>query len=263
MLHFPRVARIVELHLLLAVLAVPVALRAQPLDAQWPTALGDPGGMRYSDLDQITPVNVRGLKVKWIYRHADFRSGWPESDVKGTVFEATPILADGRLIFSTPYNRVIALDPESGRELWTYDPKIDLDRRYPNKMVSRGVAFWHDAARDDMACSGRVLLTTLDARLIALDVQTGLPCADFGTNGRVDLTQGIEGLVDPWEYNMTSPPAVAGDRIVVGSSIADMIRRIQPSGVVRAFDARSGALVWRFDTVARPGDAAAATWEGE
>ncbi len=241
--------------------ATSVAYAQQPVDAQWPTALGNPGGMRYSDLNDITRDNVRGLQVKWTYRHTDFRSGWPESMVKGTAFEATPILADGRLIFPTPFNRVIALDPQTGRELWTYDPQIDLDRRYPNKMVSRGVAFWRDAARPGSACAGRIFLATLDARLIALDVTTGRPCADFGTSGQIDLTHGIEGLVDPWEYNVTSSPAVVGDFIVVGSSIADMIRRIQPSGAVRAFDARNGKLVWRFDTIPRSGDPAVETWE--
>ncbi len=237
------------------------AALAQPLDHQWPTVLGDRGGMRYSSLDQITRANVPSLKVKWTYRHPDFRSGWPENEVKGTAFEATPILVDGRLIFSTPYNRVIALDRESGRELWSYDPRIDLDRRYPNKMVSRGVAYWRSATRDNERCAGRVFLTTLDARLIALDIADGGLCTDFGTKGQIDLTQGIEGIVDPWEFNMTSPATVVGDRVIVGSSIADMIRGVQPAGAVRAFDVRTGNLSWRFETIPKAGDQAAATRE--
>lgn len=108
---------------------------------QWPTVAGEAGGTRYSALGQIDPSNVARLQPRWSYRHRDFRSGWPETDVKGTVFEATPILAHGKLIFSTPFNRVIALDPESGRELWSFDPRIDLRRRYPKKMVSRGIAY--------------------------------------------------------------------------------------------------------------------------
>jgi quinoprotein glucose dehydrogenase len=91
---------------------------------QWPTVLGDAGGTRFSPLTAIHRGNVGRLQVKWTYRHGDYRSGWPETDVKGTVFEATPILVAGRLVFSTPFNRVIALDPETGRELWTFDPKM-------------------------------------------------------------------------------------------------------------------------------------------
>jgi quinoprotein glucose dehydrogenase len=232
--------------------------RAAP-EEQWPTVLGDPGGTRFSALTQINRGNVSRLKIKWTYRHGDYRSGWPQTDVKGTVFEATPIVADGKLIFSTPFNRVIALDPQTGRELWTFDPKIDKGRRYANKMVSRGVAFWHDRAATP-ECASRVFATTLDARLIALDADSGVPCATFGAGGTVNLLDGIEGIVDPWEYNVTSPPTVVGDSVVVGSSIVDLVRRIQPAGAVRAFDARTGKLLWRFDTIPRAGQEGSETW---
>ena len=228
----------------------------------WPTTLGDAGGTRYSPLSDINRETVGRLEVRWTYRHPDFRSGWPETDVKGTVFEATPILADGRLLLSTPFNRVIALDPQTGRELWTFDPKIDLYRRYPNKMVSRGVAYWRGSESNE-TCAARVFLATLDARLIALDAVTGKPCDDFGRAGTVDLLDGIEGIVDPWEYGLTSPATVVGDSVIVGSSIADIIRRIQPSGAVRAFDARSGRLLWRFNTIPQDGEAGIQTWEDE
>ena len=229
---------------------------------QWPTAAGDPGGTRYSALTQIDRTNVARLNPRWTYRHPDFRTGWPETDLKGTVFEATPILADGKLIFSTPFNRVIALDPQTGRELWSFDPRIDLRRRYPNKMVSRGVAYWRAGAKD-AECAARVFLTTLDARLIALDAQSGRPCTDFGERGTVDLLSGIEHLVDPWEYSATSPVTVVGNSVVVGSSVVDLIRRIQPSGAVRAFDARTGTLLWRFNTIPRAGEAGVETWEAQ
>jgi quinoprotein glucose dehydrogenase len=261
-----RLARRALAVLLLPATAAPAADPVLPdsaaFDAQWPTTLGDSGGQRWSPLDTIDRSNVGRLAVRWTYRHPDFRSGWPETEVKGTAFEATPILAQGRLIFSTPYSRVVALDPRTGRELWTFDPRIDLGRRYPNKMVSRGVAYWRDPQPAAGACAGRIFLATLDARLIALDAASGRPCRDFGENGTVDLLRGIEGIVDPWEYNVTSPPAIAGDRVIVGASIVDLIRRIQPSGAVRAFDARSGRLVWRFDTIARDAQPGTETWEG-
>ena len=245
-----------------SVLAGACALPAGIASGDWPATLGDPGGMRYSPLTDIDRGNVQRLAVAWTYRHVDFRSGWPESEVKGTAFEATPILAGGRLLLSTPFNRVIALDPASGRELWSFDPKIDLGRRYPNKMVSRGVAYWHGANGRGGACAGRVFLTTLDARLIALDAASGKPCAGFGRGGTVHLLDGIEGIVDSWEYGLTSPATVVGDSVVIGSSVVDIIRRIQPSGAVRAFDARSGRLLWRFNTIPRAGEAGAQTWEG-
>jgi quinoprotein glucose dehydrogenase len=113
-----RSARAVLVVLLLSIARSPGADPALPdftgLDAQWPTVLGDPGGLRRSPLDGIHRGNVHRLAVRWTYRHDDFRSGWPETDVKGTAFEATPILAQGKLVFSTPYNRVIALDPRTG-----------------------------------------------------------------------------------------------------------------------------------------------------
>jgi glucose dehydrogenase len=129
-------------------------------------------------------------------------------------------------------------------------------------MVSRGVAFWQDPQRAQGTCTARIFLATLDARLIALDAADGRPCREFGEAGTIDLLRGVEGVVDPWEYNVTSPPAIAGDRVIVGASIVDIIRRIQPSGAVRAFDARSGRLAWRFDTIPRDQQPGVETWEG-
>jgi quinoprotein glucose dehydrogenase len=226
--------------------------------ASWPITGGDPGGMRYSLLTDINRANVATLQVAWTYRHGDYRSGWPDL-FKGTAFQSTPIVVDGRLIFTTPYNRVIALDPETGRELWTFDPQINKGRRFGNLMINRGVAYWRDPHATGQ-CASRVFFGTLDARLIALDVASGEPCADFGTDGTVDLLDGIEHLVDPWEYNVTSPPTVFGDNVIVGSSIADEVRRIQPSGAVRAYHARTGALVWRFNTIPQNEEFGADTW---
>jgi quinoprotein glucose dehydrogenase len=230
--------------------------------ADWPVTGGDPGAARYSPLADIDTTNVRQLRVAWVYRHGDVRSGGilPDRDLKGTAFEATPIVVDGRLIFTTPFNRVVALDPETGRELWTFDPRIDKGRRFANMLINRGVAYWRDTVGHS-ACVRRVFLGTLDARLIAIDAVTGRPCGDFGSAGTVNLLAGVENVVDTWEYNVTSPPTVVGDVIVVGSSIADITRRIQPSGVVRAFDARSGRLLWRFNTIPKAGEIGNETWQ--
>jgi quinoprotein glucose dehydrogenase len=224
----------------------------------WPVAAGDDGATRYSPLSEIDRSNVARLEVAWSYRHGDVRSGWPDP-FKGTAFEASPIVVDGRLIFPTPFDRVIALDPETGRELWTFDPQIDKSRRFGNLMVNRGVAYWHSRFEGG-TCTRRVFLATLDARLISLDAATGRRCEDFGRSGEVDLLEGIENVTDPWEYNETSPPTVVGDVVILGSSICDEIRRIQASGAVRAYDARSGRLVWRFDPIPRDGQRGAETW---
>lgn len=204
------------------------------------------------------------LQVAWIHHHGDFRSGGflPDKYLKGTAFEATPFVLEGRLIFTTPFNRVVALDPGTGAELWTFDPQIDKDRRFANMLINRGVAYWRDPNAEG-SCASRVFLGTLDARLIALDVKMGKPCPDFGKAGTVNLLDGIEHLVDPWEYNVTSPPTIVGDCVIVGSSIADITRRIQPSGAVRAYHARTGALVWRFNTIPQAGEYGNETWENE
>lgn len=248
--------------LLSLVLVLHGAARAASLPAtEWPVTGGDPGGMRYSALTDINRTNVAQLQVAWTYRHGDYRSGWPDP-FKGTTFESTPVVVEGRLIFTTPYNRVIALDPETGKELWTFDPRIDKGRRFANLLVNRGVAYWQDPATQGL-CASRVFLGTLDARLIALDASTGKRCAGFGASGEVNLLDGIEHVVDPWEYNVTSPPTVVGENVIVGSSLADEVRRVQPSGAVRAYNARTGALVWRFNTIPQGNETGADTWEHE
>ena len=190
------------------VLFLCVALSARSSEVstsgEWPVPAGDAGAQRYSPLTDINRRNVSQLKIAWTYRHGDYRSGWPDP-FKGTAFEASPIVVDNRLVFSTPFNRVIALDPETGRELWLFDPKIDKSRRFANLMVNRGVAFWRDGDRVG-DCAKRVFLATLDARLIALDFATGQRCADFGIRGEINLLDGIEHVVDDWEFNVTHRP---------------------------------------------------------
>jgi quinoprotein glucose dehydrogenase len=232
--------------------------------ADWPVTEGAPGGGRHSPLADIDRGNVDRLEVAWSYRHGDFRDSFLPFDEKSTAtaFEATPIVVENRLIFPTPYNRVIAIDPETGAELWVFDPEVDTWRLHPNMLISRGVTWWRDPGATG-ACASRIFVGTLDARLIALDAATGRPCPGFGTQGQIDLTDGIEPLVDPYEYAVTSPPVVAGGLVIVGSAIADIVRRHQPAGAVRAFDARTGRLAWRFDTIPRAGEVGASTWEKE
>ena len=212
----------------------------------WPSYGHDAGGMRYSPLTQITRENVAQLKVAWVFHTGDISDG--SDGRKRSGFETTPLMVDGMLYLTTPFNRVIALDPESGVQRWAYDPKTDLDGDYGDGLINRGVSTWLDPARPaGKPCHRRIFEATLDARLIALDAATGAPCEDFGKNGQVSLRD-VPRYRDGW-YHMTSPPAVIDDLVVVGSAIDDNSRVDMPSGVVRAFDARSGALRWSWDPI--------------
>ena len=146
--------------------------------------------------------------------------------------------------------RVSALDPVSGRQRWAFDPKIDMGWQSGDGLINRGLATWFDSNRArGAACRRRLFEATVDARLIAVDAATGRACADFGTNGEVSLRD-VPAFRPGW-YHMTSPPVVIDDVVVVGSAIDDNARVDMPSGVVRAFDARTGVLRWSWDPMAR------------
>ncbi len=230
--------------------------------AGWSYYGGDQGGHRYSPLTQIAPDNVFALEVAWTYRSGDVSDGsqYPSR----SSFQATPILFDGRLYLSTPFSRVIALDPETGEEIWAHDPGIDKSHSYSENMTSRGVASW-EAAREDPpgSCPRRILFGTLDARLLALDADTGELCPDFGVSGEVDLTVGV-GVVEPGRYEVTSPPVVVNDVVVVGSAVGDNRRVDVERGTIRGFDARTGELLWSWDPVPRsPADPGWEEWSPE
>jgi quinoprotein glucose dehydrogenase len=230
------------------------------VSSDWPAYGHDAGGSRYSPLDQINRSNVKKLSAVWTYRTGDVADGsrTPET----SQFEATPIMVDGTLYLSTPFNRVIALDPATGKERWTFDPKIDISIPYAEGLTSRGVSSWLDPARAaSEPCRRRIFVATNDGRLIALDSATGKTCADFGKDGQVELTRGV-GSFRPGEYHFTSPPAIAGNLVVVGSTIDDALRTDAPSGVVRAFDARTGTLRWSWNPIPHErSDPAWKTWK--
>ena len=172
-------------------------------------------------------------------------------------FESTPIVIDGALYFSTPSNRVIALDAETGKEIWRFDPQAG--RAGPRHFFQhRGVAYWHGKTGDD----GRILYGTFDGRLIALDAKTGKPCREFGKDGTVDLRAGIADAYPGAEYAVTSPPAIYQDLVITGAAVPEYPSK-GPSGQVRAFDVRSGKLAWTFHTIPRPGEVGHETWEGD
>jgi quinoprotein glucose dehydrogenase len=235
--------------------------RAGPLGypTPWSSYGADPGGSRYSGLTQINRDNVRRLEVAWTVRTGDAthdqgdegpKQGCGRCHTGASKFEATPILAEDRLYLSTPLNRVLALDPRSGKELWRFDPKLKLDLERNEGFVSRGVAYWSGlaAGHPPSGCDTRIFFGTIDARLLSLDAATGVLCRAFGEGGTVRLDSGV-GRVQEGQYGVTSPPVVVGDIVVIGSSIGDNRRVDMERGTVRGFDARSGRLLWRFDPV--------------
>jgi quinoprotein glucose dehydrogenase len=222
-------------------------------EAGWPAYGGDAGGTRYSPLTQITPANVADLEVAWTFRTGELGAG--VKDWTRSAFEATPILYAGALYFTTSATDVIAVDAVSGKLRWWHASESRRDLHYSDG-VSRGVSLWVDPAAPAAApCRARIYAPTLDGRLLALDAATGAPCADFGEHGAVNLLEGMrsqDDADDEWRnYLVTSPPAILDGKVIVGSSIGDNRAVLEELGSVRAFDARSGALVWSWDPIPR------------
>jgi quinoprotein glucose dehydrogenase len=217
----------------------------------------DAGGTRYSPLTQLTPANVGQLKVAWTFNTRD--SSASSGVDHRTGFETTPLLIDGRLYLTTPFNRIIALDPTSGRQLWSYDPGVDKTLSYGDGLINRGLAAWRDTRAAGGACALRLYEATLRARLIAVDAATGAPCAGFGKEGQVDLSDVAN--YRPGAYTMTSPPVVLDGVVIVGSSINDNALAEMPDGVVRGYDAHTGKLLWKWEPLERPANVPAEAWK--
>lgn len=228
------------------VLAAPPGRQSDGDEPQWGWYGADAGGSRHSPAAQITRDNVEDLQVAWTYRSGELGTGFARA--AKLAFEATPILVRGLLYLSTPTSIVIALDPATGTERWRHDPKIPRDLHY-SEATSRGVSSWVDRNADPATeCAHRILIGTLDARLIALDGPTGRPCRDFGNGGSVDLALDAR-PTGRGDYLVTSPPAIYRDLVIVGSAIGDNRGVELERGIVRAFDARSGVMRWSWDPI--------------
>ena len=231
----------------LLLLLIAPAAKAQT----WPCYGQDPGGKRYSALTQINDKNVARLTPAWTFRTGELDTYAGTYALEKAAFEATPILIGRTLYFSTPSDRVFAIDAATGTQQWVYNPKINLKADY-SEISSRGVTAWK--SRDSL----RIFVGTIDGRLIALDGHSGQPVATFGASGVIDLRQGYSD-----EVQETSPPAILGDRLIIGSSIGDNQRFDQPPGVIRAYDVHTGALLWTWNPIPQdPADSAYDTWKG-
>ena len=241
----------------------PAAARSKESDprlrVEWPVHGGDSGAQRYSPLQAIQRSNVERLAVAWEWKTGEVQLDSATSTTpRPGRFQATPVMIDDRLFLTTPMNRVIALDANTGQQLWAYDPHVEKmgdlasDR---SVLVHRGVAVWSGA-------EGRRVFLSTRWKLIALDAATGQPIASFGTNGEVDLTKELRWPVDRAHYHNTSPPSVFDDLVIVGSSISDLVTyQRDPPGDVQAFDVRTGRRVWQWETIPRDGEYGADTWE--
>jgi glucose dehydrogenase len=220
----------------------------------WPSYGGDPGGTRYSELSQIHRGNVNQLKVAWTYRTGDMSNA---NDTVRSAFEATPLMIKNRLYVVSALQRLIAIDAESGKELWAFDPK--LDRTRPQMLYThRGPAYWSDSQKQ------RLFYGTLDGQLWSIDAATGKPDPAFGAEGFVDLRVGVMDTTKQGSgrgYGMTSPPLIFGDLVICGSIVPDAEVK-SPLGDVRAYNARTGELVWTFHVIPREGEFGRDSWEG-
>ena len=247
---------------LAAAAAATVAGAAQagaPATDEWGAYGRDPQGTRFSPLTQVTPANVASLKPAWTFHTGDIATGKVKGEGPRSGFETTPLFLDGRLYLTTPFNRLIALDPTSGKQLWAYDPKTDRKLPYGDGLINRGLAAWRDPKAGKGPCSLRLYEATLDARLVSVDGATGAPCSGFGKAGEVSLRAVPRYF--PGQYHMTSPPIVVDGVVVVGSAIDDNSRAEMASGAVRGFDARSGKLLWTWEPMVKPAGVADSAWK--
>jgi quinoprotein glucose dehydrogenase len=212
--------------------------------AEWHAYGRTAGGSHYSPLTEITPANAGNLEKAWEYHTGDVRV---EGDPEETTYEVTPTLVDGLLYLCTAHQIAIALDPLTGEEVWRHDPQVGVNKQRQHQ-TCRGLSHVVvEGAAADSSCAARVLLPTADARLIALDAKTGTVCAGFGNNGTVNLALNMPHYY-PGSYYSTSPPVVANGLIVVGGAVNDNVSTTEPSGVIRAYRADTGELVWNFDS---------------
>src|SRR5947209_16004474 len=225
-------------------------------EQDWPFYGGDQGGTKYSPLADINRETVARLAPAWEWSTRE--KALPEFGTRPGAFEVTPLMIDNVLYLSTPYNRVVALNADTGAEIWAVDPKAYEDGQPPNGtgFVHRGIAAWRDSASGAL----RIFLNSR-YRLFALDAATGQPVPTFGDGGSIDISRGLIWEINRKHYTNTSPPVVYKDLVILGNGVGDrLVYKNDPPGDVRAFDARTGRRVWTFHTIPQAGELGNDTW---
>ena len=256
--------------------SAPASSSASASAADWPAYGRTQEGTRYSPLAQITPDNVKHLAVAWVFRTGDMKG--PNDPVEITN-EVTPLKIGNLLYLCSPHQILFALDAQTGKLAWKFDPKLKADPSFQH-VTCRGVSYADLSANGGEPagaaaapsateagtgpCTRRIFLPVNDGHLYALDAQTGQRCADFASDGDLDL-QHNEPVTTPGMYEPTSPPVVTSKVIVVAGSVEDNFSTREPSGVIRGFDVRTGKLLWAFDPGAQnpnaiPGPGQHYTW---
>ncbi len=229
------------------------------VDGEWRHHGGDHASSKYSALSQINADNFTQLKVAWRWKSADHRLDdealYPTGD-----YRATPLMIAGNIYAATSHGQVVALNAETGDELWVYDPR-SYKQGQPNfqPLQTRGIEYWRDGDTE------RIFIATLGKQLISIDINTGQPDPQFGDNGIV----GLDGDLGPGDFDMNNmthgaPPVVVGNTVIVGSKVFDYtLTNNSPPGHVRAYDAYTGRFKWRFNTIPQEGESFTETWEND
>lgn len=239
------------------------AISRKPVDAasaqkDWSHYGNSSNNDRFAALDQINVDNVNQLQVAWTFRTGDV----PKSTGAGAEDQTTPLQVGDKVFVCTPSNNVIALDADTGKQLWRHDTNshvggvwercrglayFDANAPLPVPQVAGSSPVQPVVLPAGDQCQRRIVMNTIDARLFAINADNGELCAGFGNQGIVDLKQGLGIIANPAYYTLTSAPTVAGTTIVIGGRVADNVQVDMPGGVIRGFDVMTGALRWAFD----------------
>lgn len=220
---------------------------AMAQDNTWSTFNGDLKAQKYSPADQITPQNVATLKKAWETHTGDVSTG--SGDIPMTVWSATPLFVNDTIYVGTPFYNIVAIEPDTGKVKWRYDSHAILKEFTQPDLKTRGAAYWE--AENPVAgqpCQKRVYMGTADAKLHAVDADTGKPCADFGENGILDINK-WNTTNAKWPLSILQPPTVYKDKLFLGWAGKDWSESIAPPGTVFALNARTGKLEWTFDAI--------------
>lgn len=218
-----------------------------PGTATWDSFHGQLNAQKYSPLTQITADNVGKLTKVWEFHTGDVSDG--KGDTPATVWSATPIFANDTLYIGTPFDRLIALDPGTGKEKWHYDTKSSRKALTQPVLKNRGVSYWQ--AKNPVtgeACQKMVYMGTVDGKLFALDADSGKPCSGFANNGVLDLNQ-WNTVNAKYPLSVLQPPTVVGNHLLVGWAGKDWAYAEAPPGSVFSVNAQTGKLEWTFEAI--------------
>lgn len=237
----------------------PALAQTGALRGEWRSYGGDDGSTKYAALDHIDANNIDQLAVAWQWESPDGAIAGNNRNLTPSAFKATPLMIDGVLYIRSSLSIVAAIDAQTGTQLWMQDVGSYASGRPTNLgFNSRGVGYWTDGNE------ARIFLATSDAHLWSFNAETGQPIGRFGSDGKIDLTQGLRRPVDRSAYQVIAPPMVVGDVVIVNASISDGPRyKTAPPGDIRGFDVRTGEIRWIFHTVPQEGELGNSTWEDD